>query len=111
MTKILEVFEMVEKYVDERTFCLSEEAVRKLVCGGSIGIHYGLNNYGDSVRHILELRDEVLKDYPNMEENEMTIWVVGEHESIRNARKTTLFVRIPLEDYFKFRKDGKIRIL
>ena len=99
-----------EKYVDERIFRMNEEEVRKLCTNGDIGIHYAYNCYAEDVGHILRLREEVLKDYPDMSDKDMGIWKISRHESIRHASYTTLYVHIPLEDYFKLKEAGEILI-
>lgn len=101
---------MTEKYVAERTFYMNEEELKKVYPDGYISIHYAFNNYRDDVQHVLDLRDEVLKDYPNMRERDMTVWVIGDHESIRHARVTTLVVNIPVDDYLKLKKERKVGI-
>lgn len=102
---------MTEKYVDERTFYMNEEELKKVYSDGDISIHYAFNNYRNDVQHVLDLRDEVLKDYPNMRERDMTVWVIGDHESIRHARVTTLVVNISVDDYLKLKKERKVGIL
>ena len=101
----------LERYVDETTFRMNEEELKKTYLHGCIGIHYAFNNYRSDVNHILELRDEVLKDYPNMSADEMEVRIIGRHESTRHAGVTTLFVGIPIDDYLKLYKEDKIGIL
>lgn len=101
---------MLEKYIAEDLFLMSEEELRKVCSWGTVGIHYAFNHYGESVEHIIQLRDEVLKDYPNMSEKDMTVWKISRQESIRHAGYTTLFVQIPINDYLKLRREHRIGI-
>lgn len=101
---------MLEKYVSESVFLMSEEELREACSWGSVGIHYAFNNYEESVHHILQLRDEVLKDYPNLTDKDMAVWKINRQESIRHAGYTTLFVQIPIDEYLKLRREHKIDI-
>lgn len=101
---------MLEKYVSEDLFFESKEKLRELCPWGTIGIHYAFNCYAESVHHILQLRDEVLKDYPNLTDKDMTVWKISRTESIRHAGYTTLFVQIPIDDYLKLIREHKIGI-
>lgn len=101
---------MLEKYVDERTYHLTEEELRKVYTYGSVGIHYAFNDYRNDVQKIIDLSTEVHKDYPGMRNDEMTIWVISDKESIRHAKVTTLFIQIPIEDYLKLRNQNQIGI-
>lgn len=101
----------LEKYVSEEIFYMSEEKLKEVYHpGGRVKMHYAFNNYRDDVQHILDLRDEVLKDYPDMETKDMTVWVISDRESIRHARVTTLVVSVPVEDYLKLRRERKVGI-
>ncbi len=101
---------MVLKMIDANTFRMSDEEVRRIFYRGTIDIHYATCGYDDSVEHILFLRDEILKDYPEKKNSEMTVWVISEHESCRHVGFTTLWVGIPVEDYLKLRKNGEVTI-
>lgn len=101
---------MLEKYVSEDLFFMSEEELREVCSWGSVGIHYAFNCYEESVHHILQLRDEVLNDYPNMTDKDMTVWKISRKESIRHAGYTTIFVQIPIDDYLQLRREHKIGI-
>lgn len=101
---------MLEKYVSEDVFFMSEEELRKACSWGSVGIHYAFDCYKESVHHVLQLRDEVLKDYPNMSDEDMTVWKISRQESRRHAGFTTLFVQIPIDEYLQLRKEHKITI-
>lgn len=101
---------MLEKYVSEDLFFMSEEELREACSWGTVGIHYAFNCYDESVHHILQLRDEVLKDYPNLTDKDMTVWKITRQESIRHAGYTTLFVQIPINEYLHLRKEHKITI-
>lgn len=96
--------------VNEETLSMSEDEVRKAYPYGKVGIHYAFNNYSNSVEHILKLKEEVLKDYPEMSESDMAVWVLTKEQTIRHANFTTLFVDIPIDDYLKLRKENKIGI-
>ena len=101
---------MLKKYVDEGTFYMSEEEVRKEYPDGYVYIYYAFNDYREDVQHILELRDCVLKDYPNMRERDMTVRVIERHMSIRHFGVTTLAVQIPVDDYLKLKERREIEI-
>jgi len=102
---------MLEKYVSEDVFNMSEEELREVFDEwGTVGIHYSLNYPGSKVSDILRLREEVLKDYPNLTDDDMTVWVLSPKESWRHTNYKTLFVEIPIEDYLKLRKEKKLQI-
>lgn len=101
---------MTLKLVEESTFYMSEEEVRRDFEYRKVGIHYAFNNYCHDVSHVLALREEVLKDYPSMSDKDMEVWTLSRDETIRHANFTTLFVRIPIEDYLKLRKEGALFI-
>lgn len=101
---------MLERYIPEDLFYLSEEELRKVCSWGTVGIHYAFDNYGESVHHILQLRDEVMNDYPNLTDKDMTVWKISRQESIRHAGYTTLFIQIPIEDYLKLKREHRIGI-
>ena len=100
----------LELYIQERNFCAPDDEIRRL-CKEKIAVWYGFNNYQSSVKHILELCEAVRNDYPDMKDEEMEVWFVERHQSIRHARYTTLRVSIPVEDFIKLRQDGKISVL
>ena len=100
----------LDRYIKEQNFHTTDEEIREL-CKDRISIWYGFNNYQSNVKHILELRDAVLADYPQMTEEDIEVWVVQPHESIRHAHFTTLRVSIPTEDFIKLRQERKIYIL
>lgn len=108
--KVFGGIKMLERYVSESTFFMSEDEVRAQYPHGFVGIHYAFNNYRNDVQHILDLKAEVLKDYPNMSIRDMTIWVISNKDSIRHAGVTTLFVRVPIDEYLKLRREEKINI-
>ena len=101
---------MLLRLVEERTYFMSEAEVRAVYTYGKVGIHYAFNNYEDSVEHVLKLRNEILKDYPNMRDSEMKVWKLTREETIRHARFTTLYVSIPIDEYLKLRKEDKFEI-
>lgn len=101
---------MSERYVDERTFRMNETEIKEAYSDGYMSIHYAFNNYRNDVQHILDLKAEVLKDYPNMSARDMSVCVIGRHESERHAGVTTLIVNIPVDDYLKLKKERKVSI-
>ena len=101
---------MTLRLVDESTFRMSEEEVRKAYTWNTVAIHYAVDNYGNDVHHILQLREEVLKDYPKMSDRDMEIRKITREQSISHAGLTTLFVSIPIDDYLKLREENKIDI-
>lgn len=100
----------LDRYIQERSFHVPDDEIRQL-CKDKISIWYGFNNYESSIKHVLELRDAVRADYPDMKDEDMEVWFVEPHQSIRHARFTTLRVSIPVEDFIKLRQDRKIFVL
>ena len=98
------------KLVDAQTFFMSENEVRAAYHHGIVGIHYAFDSYGSDVQRVLELRKEVLKDYPQMSDQKMEVRKLLRSESIRHASLITLFVGIPIDDFLKLREEGKIDI-
>lgn len=100
----------MKKFIDERTLGMSDDEIRQQ-CKEKIGILYGFNNYGCNLTHINELRECVLKDYPDTKDEDIEVWWIRDTQSIRHARFTMLYVAIPTEDFIKLRADGQIYIL
>lgn len=100
----------LERYIMDRNYHTSDEEILRL-CPDVIGIFYGFNNYMCNVTHIKELVDAVHAEYPEIKEEDMNIWYVEKHMSIRHAGYTVLRVSIPTIDYLKMRKNHEIGIL
>lgn len=98
------------KFVKEGVLKMTDEEISELG-SSTMCVLYGYNNYNASVAHIMELKAEVLKDYPETKDENMEVWFIGNGESIRHARMTMLCVRIPVEDFFKLRANNEISTL
>ena len=101
---------MVMRLVRESVFKMNEEELRKKFPYGKVGVHYAIDSRNHSITHVLALRNEVLKDYPNMKDCDMNVCTVARGSTIRFGDITTLFVTIPIDDYLKLRKENKIEI-
>ena len=100
----------MKRFIDERTLGMSDDEIRE-VCREEIGILYGFNNYGCNLTHINELKECILKDYPDTKDDDIEVWWIRDTQSIRHARFTMLYVAIPTEDFIKLRADRQIYIL
>ncbi len=97
---------MLVRLVDEITFRMNEEELRNSSLYGRIGVYYAFENYGHSVQHVLELRDEVLKDFPEMKDSDMEVRELSKRETNRHACYTTIYISIPIDDYLKLKAKG-----
>lgn len=100
----------LKRFIQEGTFKMSDEEIRQ-TCKENIGILYGFNNYGCNLKHINELKECILKDYPDTKDEDIEVWFISNTESIKHARFTLLRVCIPTEDFIKLRTEGQIYIL
>lgn len=100
----------IQRFVDIETLRGTEEEIREWYKYDVVGVHYTSMGYGDTVDYVERLRDEVLKEYPNIKKTDMRIWIIGDHESRRHARFLTLFVPIPIDDFLRLRAENKIGI-
>ena len=100
----------LKRFIHEGTLKMSDDKIRE-TCKESIGILYGFNNYGCNLTHINELKECILKDYPDTKDEDIEVWFISNTESIRHARFTMLRVSIPTEDFIKLRTEGQIYIL
>ena len=96
--------------MQEGTLKMSDDEIRKQ-CKESVGILYGFNTYGCSVKHINELCEAVHQDYTDIKDEDIEVWYILPSQSIRHARSTMLWVKIPIENFIKLRKEGKINIV
>ncbi len=98
-------------YVEESTFLASEEEVREMCTHtrGLVGVHYAFS-YGRSVKQVLELKEAVRKDFPDMKDCDMTVWILDMDETIRHASVMTLYIEIPVDDYLRLRQEKRIDI-
>ncbi|MBR4110808.1 MAG: hypothetical protein IKK43_03885 [Clostridia bacterium] len=101
---------MILRLVEERTFHMNESEVRAAYPYGKVMIHYAFDNYSHDVKHVLDLREQVRKDYPKMSDRDMQVMELSKTQTIRHAGLTTLFVGIPIDDYLKLRKEDRIDI-
>lgn len=100
----------LKRFIHESALKLSDDEIREQ-CKEYIRVLYGFNNYGCNLVHINELKECILKDYPDTKDEDMDIWFISAYESIRHARFTMLSVPIPTEDFIKLRAEGQIYIL
>ena len=100
----------LKRLVGENVFRLDDERIRELFPNG-LNVFYGFNNYSCSMKHLNELKEHVLSDYPDTKDEDMEVAYILPFESIRHARFTMLIVGVPTEDFINLRKDGKIGIL
>ena len=98
-------------FVDERIFLANEDRVRTIADAshGMIGVHYAFS-YGRSADQVLKLKEAVQKDYPKKKASEMEVWILNREETVRHASIMTLFVEIPVEDYLRYKKEGRVEI-
>lgn len=100
----------LKRFLHESALKLTDDEIREQ-CEEKIRIFYGFNNYGCNLVHINELRECILKDYPDTKDEDIEVWFVSAAESIRHARFTMLTVPIPTEDFIKLRNKRQIFIL
>ena len=96
-------------FVEERIFKASEDKVREMSTHGIVGVHYAFS-YGRSVKQVLELKEAVRKDFPDMKDCDMTVWILDMDETIRHARVMTLYIELPVDDYLRLRQENRIDI-
>ncbi len=77
----------------------------------AICIFCGSDNYNRDVQHINELKKFVNEEFPDIPDNEMVICTISYSDSIKMTGKMMLCVTIPIEDFIRLRKDGKIETL
>lgn len=100
----------LERYIREENYHAPDDEIREL-CKNGISIWYGFDTYQNSVKHIHELCEAIRSEYPDAKDEDMEVWFVEPHQSIRHARFTTLRVKIPTEDFIRLRQERKIGIL
>ena len=98
---------MLLRLVGEKIFRMHEADLRDAQSDGEVGVYYSSTNYQHSLEHVLQLRQEILKDFPNMKDSEMEVMEV---RSKNNTGHTALYIRIPIDEYLKLRNAGKISI-
>ena len=102
---------MLIRIVTSRCFWMSEEEIMRIFGETGVCVFYAFDNYDYSVAHILKLREEVMKEYPDMKDSEMGIREFTRNETKRFVSHTVLAVTIPAEDYLKLRKEHEIKSL
>ncbi len=98
---------MLLRLVAKEIFRMHEADLRNAQSDGEVGLYYSSTNYQHSLEYVLQLRHEILKDFPNMKDSEME---VREIRSMNNAGHTALYIRIPIDEYLKLRNAGEISI-
>ncbi|MBR0134437.1 hypothetical protein IJM16_04210 [Candidatus Saccharibacteria bacterium] len=99
-------------FVDERIFLASEDEVRKISESSHdvIGLHYAFSSYGRSADRVIELKKAVQEDYPDKTGDEMEVWILNRSETVRHVGIMTLFIEVPVEDYLRYKKEGRVEI-
>lgn len=103
----------VKKFIEDSILKMTDDEIR-LSFKEKIGVFYGFNtfnNYECNLKHVNELREYVLKDYPNTSDKDIEVWWIKDTQSIRHARFTMLYIAIPTEDFIKLKAEGQIYIL
>ena len=100
----------LKRFINEGALSISDEEIRE-ACPEKIGVCYGFNNYKCDLEQINELKDAILKDYPNMKDEDIEVWYIRSTESISHAKFTMLRINIPTEDFIKLRQNGEIYCL
>ncbi len=100
----------LKRFIQEGTLRMMDDEIRQSY-KEKIGVLYGFNNYGCNLKHINELRECILRDYPNTLDEDIEVWWIRDTQSIRHTRFTMLYVAIPTEDFIKLRTEGQIYIL
>ena len=99
------------RLVDEFTFKASEEQIRAWYKNGNVRVYYCPTVCSGTVQSINQLRDEILKEFPSIKEDDMHILAIDEKESRFHAKFTTIFTGIPVEYFLQLRSENKIGIL
>ena len=99
------------RLVDEFTFKASNEQIRAWYKSGNVRVYYCPTVCSGTVQTINQLRDEILKEFPNIKEEDMHILVISEKSSSTHAKFTTIFTGIPVDDFLRLRSENKIGIL
>lgn len=94
----------------EATLLASDEVIMQAETK-TVGLYYAFNNYSCNLVHINELKEEILKDYPDTKDEDIEVYRVLPTESIRHARFTVLRVSIPKEEFIRLRNENLIHIL
>lgn len=97
-------------YSQEGTMRMTDEEIKKQ-CPKIIGVLFGSNCYGRSIKDINELLENLRKLYPNVKDEDIEVWDINRSQSIRHVGFTMLWFDIPTEDYIKLREERKIFIL
>ena len=90
---------------------LASDDVIMLSDAKTVGVYYSFNNYSCNLAHINALKEEILKDYPDMRDEDIEVQYILHNESIRHARFTVLRVSIPKEEFIRLRKENLIHML
>lgn len=97
-------------YSQEGTIRMTNEEIRK-ECPNTIGVLFGSNCYGSSIKNINELLENLRESYPDAKDEDIEVWTIVRSQSVRHVGFTMLWFGIPTEDYIKLREERKIFIL
>ena len=64
----------------------------------TVGVFFGFDRYRDNVAAVNEIAQAVTSIFPHIKQEDMTVWKVMRHESIRHAGIMTVMVTIPAEE-------------
>lgn len=101
----------LKRFVQEGVFKMTDEQLRENCYNDSVGVFYSFGYYSANMKHLNEIKEEIVKDYPNKKDEDIEVWYIQSTESIRHARFTMLWTKIPINDYFLLKHEGKIAIL
>lgn len=96
------------KFVHYSFLKASDDELRKFP---TIGIAYGFNTYACDLELINALKECIKHDFPNIADKDIDVWFISHTYSNIHARQTMLKISIPVEEFIKMRKAGKIHIL
>lgn len=99
---------VIKRFIQEEYFKFTKEDLQQ---DTHIWVYYGSNNYNNDLKHLLTLKAEVLKDYPEVTDDEMHVECISSHDSRRHAGFTMLHVAIPIDVYFNHHEVDNIFIL
>lgn len=100
----------IKRFAIEGIFYLPDDGIRKL-CKKNISVLYGSNLYSSNLKYINEIKQAIYKDYPDKNDEDLEVFYVTHTESSRHARMMMIHVKIPVEDFIKFRQEGQIYLL
>lgn len=84
---------------------IREQSFRSLQRGDyefdTVGVFCGFDLYQDNVAAVNEIAQAVTSIFPHIKQEDMTVWKVMRHESIRHAGIMTVQVSVPAEEVLR----------